>query len=87
MNRALEIFLSESAREMAKTPSIRRFMTLRYDVMVKCFPHKTFSVGQADLDFFGSALAHLRGQPFAGPDSEASEYEANYRAWIRANRA
>lgn len=93
MNRALEAFLSESACELAKAPSIRRFMALRYDIMSKSFPHKSFSVATSDPGFFGRAYWHLHGRPFAEegqselPDREVSEYEVNYRAWIRANRA
>lgn len=65
---------------------ISRFIELRYHGLAQAFPHGTFSVAQASLDFFEVALTHLDGAPFAGPDKEQSEYELNYRRWIRQHR-
>jgi hypothetical protein len=86
MNLILESFLLNSRDELNLSHSITRFMELRYDVLNKIFPHKTFSVNQASLDFFDNALNHLRGHSFDSKE-KVSEYELNYREWILKNRA
>lgn len=72
---------------------ISRFIELRYHALATAFPHGTFSVAQASPDFFEVALVHLEGAPFVdakgepAPDRDQSEYELNYRRWIRQHRS
>jgi len=71
---------------IAEKPSLDRFIDLRYSILAHQFPHETFSVAQATLDFFEVALKHLRGEAFSGDDKDQSVYEMNYRRWIRKHR-
>jgi len=72
---------------LRENPSLDLFLDLRYRELRALFPHDTFSVGQASLDFFDTAVAHLNGVPFAKTEGEPSVYEANYRRWIVKHRA
>ncbi len=82
----LAVYLLSCARRLRENPSLDLFISLRYHELGEAFPHDTFSVGQATLDFFEVALSHLGGQPFAATNGKPSTYEANYRRWIQAHR-
>jgi hypothetical protein len=85
----LAAYLINCSQKLRDNPSIALdlFLDLRYRELRALFPHDTFSVGQASLDFFDTALAHLNGVPFAKTEGEPSVYEANYRRWIVKHRA
>lgn len=86
-DRMLGSFLREATAKIKQSEDkLATFIELRYYIMARLSPHDTFSVGQATLDFFETALAHLEGASFGGNDSEQSEYEKNYRRWIRAHQ-
>lgn len=80
----LHTYLTNAADRLRESRSIDLFLEMRYHELARLFPHDTFSVGQASLDFFDTALAHLNGEPFAKGDGEPSIYEMNYRKWIKS---
>lgn len=84
----LAVYLLNCAHKLRDNPGIRLdlFLDLRYRDLALAFPHDTFSVGQASLDFFDVALSHMGGQPFDKTDGPPSIYEMNYRRWIEAHR-
>lgn len=87
----LAVYLLLCARrlhDLRGTPvlALDLFLQMRYHDLGQAFPHDTFSVGQATLDFFDVAVGHLGGQPFGKTDGPPSIYEANYRRWIEMHR-
>ncbi len=82
------IFAKQELVALSGDNKAARFIQLRYFTMSDVFPHKTFSVQQATLDFFDIAYRHLMGLE-ALPKNEGqerSEYIQNYINWIKANK-
>jgi hypothetical protein len=84
---SLRDFLLQAHSRLHHERSLDLFLHLRYRELGHLFPHGVFSVGQASLDFFDTALAHLNGAPFDDSKEKPSEYEMNYRRWILSHRA
>jgi hypothetical protein len=67
------------------------FIYSRYELLSKYFPHKTFSVGQATLDFFHETFLILDGQipmpsEYDEKGNKKSEYELNYINWLKQHK-
>lgn len=81
MNEDLRSFAERMARSDL---TLDEFLQARYRELGLRFPHPVFSVNQATTDFFPRLLMHLNGGEF-DKLQEVSEYEANYRRWVKSH--
>lgn len=89
----LSSFLRAAADEVKARCSVRRFIELRYDIMSVAYPHKPFSVIEAESDFFEASYRYVTGQtliPECRPGvtitrESPDTYWTNYRDWLRVH--
>ena len=61
------------------------FFWLRYRVLAEKFPHKSFSVEQAEPDYFEKTLMYLTEELDVDTITK-SDYNLNYIQWVKKNR-
>jgi hypothetical protein len=86
---SLSVFCKSAIAAIAATKPEQRldvFFILRYRVLAHEFPHASFSVEQAESDFFSTTLSYLSGERDIDKEIKKSDYNLNYIRWVKEHQ-